>query len=112
MSALLSAAACGLRWRCAAHRAQALAWLARLEQATRPEVYNHRTMHLHAPPSLLDVSAECPCIGHCSTVLGDDVCRGCQRTFEEVIGWPQMNEEERCAVNRRIALEQWQQSIP
>jgi len=68
-------------------------------------------MHLHAPPSLLDVPSDCPCTGHCSTVLGDDVCRGCQRTLEEVTRWPQMSEEERREVNRRIVLEQWEQSI-
>jgi len=55
---------------------------------------------------------DCPCIGHCSTVLGDDVCRGCRRTLDEVTRWPQLSEEERRAVNRRIALEQWEQSPP
>ncbi len=67
-------------------------------------------MHLHALPSLIEISADCPCTGHCSTALGDDVCRSCQRTFEEITHWPQMSEEERRAVNRRIALEQWEQS--
>jgi len=43
--------------------------------------------------------------------LGDDVCRGCQRTLEEITLWPQMTDEERRVVNRRIALEQWEQSI-
>ena len=32
-------------------------------------------------------SVETPCIGICSTVYGDDVCRGCKRTYTEVIGW-------------------------
>lgn len=50
------------------------------------------------------VSAESPCIGHCTTVLGDDVCRSCLRTFEEVTFWVEMTDEERCAVNQRIAL--------
>ncbi|MEJ1958966.1 MAG: DUF1289 domain-containing protein [Nitrosomonadales bacterium] len=68
-------------------------------------------MHSYSPPSPQEISSECPCIGHCTTVLGDDVCRGCQRTLEEVTRWPQMSEEERRAVNRRIALEQWEQSI-
>jgi len=65
-------------------------------------------MHLPSPPSC-DISADCPCTGHCSTALGDDVCRSCRRTFEEVTAWPQMSEEERRAVNRRIALEQLRQ---
>ena len=50
------------------------------------------------------VTAESPCIGHCTTVLGDEVCRSCLRTFEEITRWIEMSDEERCAVNRRIAL--------
>lgn len=44
-----------------------------------------------------------PCIGHCSTVLGDDTCRGCLRTVDEVSRWISMSDEERIGVNRRIA---------
>jgi predicted Fe-S protein YdhL (DUF1289 family) len=44
-------------------------------------------------------------------VLGDEVCRGCLRTFDEVTRWLEMNEEERRAVNRRIALLQCKQSV-
>lgn len=66
-------------------------------------------MHLHLPQ---EFSAESPCIGHCTTVLGDDVCRNCLRTFDEITRWVGMSEEERRAVNRRIALEQWEQSSP
>jgi uncharacterized protein len=50
-----------------------------------------------------EITAECPCVGHCTTALGDDVCRSCLRTFEEVTFWPEMTDEERTAVNRRIA---------
>jgi predicted Fe-S protein YdhL (DUF1289 family) len=32
------------------------------------------------------------------------------RTFDEVTRWVEMSEDERIAVNRRIALEQWEQS--
>lgn len=42
--------------------------------------------------------------------MGDEVCRGCSRTFDEVIRWVGMSEEERRDVNRRIAMEQWEQS--
>jgi predicted Fe-S protein YdhL (DUF1289 family) len=49
------------------------------------------------------VSATSPCIGYCTTVLGDDVCRSCLRTFEEITLWVEMKDEERCAVNQRIA---------
>ena len=48
-------------------------------------------------------TSESPCIGHCTTVLGDDVCRSCLRTFEEVTNWVLMSEDERYAVNYRIA---------
>ncbi|AKP74014.1 putative Fe-S protein [Piscirickettsia salmonis] len=30
-----------------------------------------------------------PCVGLCSTVYGDDVCRGCKRFYHEVIDWNQ-----------------------
>jgi len=53
-------------------------------------------------PFAAEITSACPCTGRCSTVLGDDVCRGCLRSLNEIIGWPQMSEEERCAVNRRI----------
>ena len=35
-----------------------------------------------------------PCIGICSTVYGDEVCRGCKRTFTEVIDWNNLSEED------------------
>jgi len=48
-------------------------------------------------------TATSPCIGHCTTVLGDEVCRSCLRTFEEITRWIEMSDGERCAVNQRIA---------
>lgn len=68
-------------------------------------------MLLHPPPALLEVTADCPCVGHCSTALGDDVCRSCLRTFEEITRWPALSEDERRAVNQRIALERWEQEV-
>jgi predicted Fe-S protein YdhL (DUF1289 family) len=65
-----------------------------------------------ATPPLPDITADCPCVGHCTTALGDDVCRSCLRTLEEVTHWLEMTEEERRAVNRRIALLRWGQSHP
>jgi len=50
-----------------------------------------------------EITAESPCIGHCTTVHGDDVCRSCLRTFDEVTRWVGMSEEERRQVNLRIA---------
>jgi predicted Fe-S protein YdhL (DUF1289 family) len=37
-------------------------------------------------------------------VLGDDVCRSCLRTFDEITRWVEMSEDDRYAVNYRIAL--------
>lgn len=65
--------------------------------------------HPHTPSFHLEITADTPCTGHCSTALGDDVCRSCLRTFDEITRWIEMNEEERRAVNRRIALELWEQ---
>ena len=56
-------------------------------------------------PPQLEATAECPCVGHCTTALGDDVCRSCLRTLEEITRWPEMSDEERRAINQRIALE-------
>ena len=33
-----------------------------------------------------------PCVGVCSTAQGDDVCKGCGRTFQEVCLWLEMDE--------------------
>ncbi|NNM69373.1 MAG: DUF1289 domain-containing protein [Gallionella sp.] len=55
-------------------------------------------------PSLSAATAASPCIGHCTTVLGDEVCRSCLRTFDEVTRWPTISDEERIRINRRIAL--------
>jgi len=49
--------------------------------------------------------ADSPCIGICSTALGDAVCIGCGRTFEEVIQWNTMNDDEKCKVNLRLQKE-------
>jgi hypothetical protein len=36
-------------------------------------------------------------------VLGDDVCRSCLRTFEEITNWPTITDEERIRINQRVA---------
>lgn len=36
-------------------------------------------------------TAETPCIGVCSTAIGDDVCQGCARTFEEISFWYELD---------------------
>ena len=53
---------------------------------------------------IFEVTSDSPCVGHCTTVLGDEVCRSCLRTFDEVSRWLEMSEADRIQVNRRIAL--------
>lgn len=43
-----------------------------------------------------------PCVGLCSTVYGDQVCRGCKRFHHEVTHWNSYGEEEKCAVWLRL----------
>lgn len=46
-----------------------------------------------------------PCIAICSTSQGDDMCKGCGRTFDEVQLWPEMSPAEKRATWRRISIE-------
>jgi hypothetical protein len=64
-------------------------------------------MHVTTPS--VEITSDSPCIGHCTTVLGDDVCRSCLRTFDEVSRWLEMGEDERRQVNQRIALARLEQ---
>lgn len=45
-----------------------------------------------------------PCVGLCSTVYGDLVCRGCKRFHHEVVNWNLYGEEEKRAVWRRLEI--------
>ena len=46
-----------------------------------------------------------PCVGFCSTTLGDPICRGCKRSTREVDAWNRMTSEQQAAVWERL----WQQ---
>ncbi len=48
---------------------------------------------------------DAPCIAICSTSQGDDVCKGCGRTFDEVQHWPAMTPAEKRSTWRRITME-------
>lgn len=48
------------------------------------------------------VPVKTPCIGVCSTGIGDDVCRGCKRFEHEVIAWNSYSQDERRVVLQRI----------
>lgn len=43
---------------------------------------------------------ESPCIRNCC-LDGDDVCVGCFRSLEEIVGWSAAGSEERTAILRR-----------
>ncbi|MFK8041423.1 DUF1289 domain-containing protein [Congregibacter sp.] len=44
-----------------------------------------------------------PCIGVCSTGIGDSVCRGCKRFAHEVINWNGYTEDQKRIVDARLA---------
>ncbi len=48
---------------------------------------------------------DAPCIAICSTSQGDDICKGCGRSFDEVQHWPSMSPAEKRATWRRITRE-------
>ncbi len=52
-----------------------------------------------------DTTPDTPCIAICSTSQGDDLCKGCGRTFDEVQHWPAYTPAQKRAVWRRITLE-------
>ena len=52
-----------------------------------------------------DTTADTPCIAICSTSQGDEMCKGCGRTFEEVQNWPGMTPADKRGTWRRITLE-------
>ena len=43
-----------------------------------------------------------PCIGICSTGIGDAVCRGCKRFAHEIIDWNRYTLEQRQAIMNRL----------
>jgi hypothetical protein len=48
---------------------------------------------------------DAPCIAICSTSQGDELCKGCGRTFDEVQHWPVMTPTEKRVTWRRISIE-------
>lgn len=52
---------------------------------------------------MLDRPVKTPCIGVCSTGIGDAVCRGCKRFSHEVIDWNSYSHEQKRVIDRRLA---------
>lgn len=50
-----------------------------------------------------------PCVGLCSTTLGDSVCRGCQRSDADIAGWSGLTSEQRRA--RMHALDRLREQV-
>tara|TARA_Y100001958_G_C21195183_1_gene522698 strand:- start:765 stop:1220 length:456 start_codon:yes stop_codon:yes gene_type:complete len=47
-------------------------------------------------------SVKTPCVGICSTVFGDEVCRGCKRYQHEIIDWNSYDQSEKSFVLNRL----------
>jgi predicted Fe-S protein YdhL (DUF1289 family) len=52
---------------------------------------------------MLDRPVKTPCIGVCSTGIGDSVCRGCKRFSHEVIDWNSYTQAQKLAVDERLS---------
>lgn len=59
---------------------------------------------------ILTPGIDSPCIAQCTTALGDNVCRGCGRTFEEVTYWNLYSDQQRQVIMQRLATQR--QSTP
>jgi uncharacterized protein len=47
--------------------------------------------------------SDSPCVGICSaTALGDEICIGCGRSFDEVRLWNTLSDEEKIEINKRL----------
>ena len=51
---------------------------------------------------MTDPRVKTPCIGVCSTGIGDRVCRGCKRFAHEVIHWNSYNNSEKLLIEQRL----------
>lgn len=54
-------------------------------------------------PTQATQQPDSPCIGYCSTSLGDTICRGCGRTAEEVDQWFRLDEEQQRSIWDRVS---------
>ncbi len=43
-----------------------------------------------------------PCIGVCSTIYGDDICRGCHRSYDEIIEWNALSLAKKSSILDRL----------
>lgn len=50
-----------------------------------------------------DAPASSPCVGRCSHCVGDEICRGCGRTVEEVVQWNSYSDAQKIEIKQRLA---------
>lgn len=56
----------------------------------------------HGGEKMIMPLTESPCIGICSTVYGDNICRGCKRDYREVIDWNRYLLIKKKTINQRL----------
>ncbi len=69
------------------------------DEATMPRAAKEAWLTWYA------TTPDAPCIAICSTSQGDDVCKGCGRSFDEVQHWTVMTPAEKRDCWRRITRE-------
>lgn len=52
---------------------------------------------------MLEQTVKTPCIGVCSTGIGDSVCRGCKRFSHEVIHWNSYTQAQKRIIDDRLS---------
>ncbi len=65
-------------------------------------VDNSASLNLFLANRMLFKPVRTPCVGICSTGIGDDVCRGCKRFSHEVIHWNGYTQEQRRTIADRL----------
>ena len=91
-----------------AHELQALAEVYALMVFHHEDLADEFSLPVAAAEAFQDwyaTTPDTPCIAVCSTSQGDEMCKGCGRTFEEVQLWPEMSAGEKRQVWRRITME-------
>ena len=80
---------------------------ARMVYGHADEVDEHRlpALAMQAWSAWYDTTPDTPCIAICSTSQGDDWCKGCGRSFEEVQLWLGMGPVQKRATWLRITRE-------
>ena len=66
-------------------------------------ILDSRTMSIGNASKMKRKPIKTPCIGVCSTGIGDSVCRGCKRFSHEVIDWNGYTQEEKRFVDKRLS---------